>query len=522
MRIAFFMRNVGYIRNFEWVVRKLAKNGHSVLIYFDHEKKAVDRMQESSDKVAEEHMAILQADHPKVKYANLRGAFSKPRTIYTVAARRIRLILDYVRYLDPEFTDAHKLRERAAIFLRPRVRRRVDFFGRWRWSKSAMIWVLATLDGLIPPRRDVVEFLRNARPKLVMVTPLFGHGSSQVDYFKACSHLGIRSSLPVASWDNLTSKGAVQCRPGSILVWNEAQKDEAVKLQRMPAANVHVTGAHSYEHWFNWEPSTDKAAFIQKAGLDPDQNYIVYLGSSRFIAEQEVPVTLKWARAIRESDDPVLSKIGILIRPHPQNYGDWMEVDLTDIGNAVIYPRGGANPVGRAAKSEYFDTMYHCKAIVGVNTSGMIEAAILGKAVHTVLFEEMAETQEGTLHFRHLAGEESGLLRVARNFDEHRTMLARSIVDPTEDERRNKAFVDHFVWPSSLGDTSPVDEFTRLVTEQLQGPAPSRGRVWLPLVWIGRVLAAPLLLLYLREHRDRMARGKERRRRIEAAKAAMQ
>lgn len=521
MRIAFFMRNVGYIRNFEWVVRKLAQNGHSILIYFDHEKKAVDRMQESSDKVAEEHMAVLQRDHPKIKYANLRGAYAKPKAVTHVAARRIRLILDYIRYLDPEFVEAHKLRERAALFLRPGVRRLVDRIGRWRWSRAMMTGFLRTLDRLIPPRQDVMDFLEKSKPKLVMVTPLFGHGSSQVDYFKACRALGIRSSLPVASWDNLTSKGAVQCDPDSILVWNDAQREEAIHLQHMPADRVHVTGAHTYEHWFDWKPTTDRAAFAETAGLDPTKDFIVYLGSSRFIAEQEVPVTLRWAKAIRDSKDPRLAGIGILIRPHPQNYGDWMETDLSDIGNAVVYPRGGANPVGREAKSVYFDTMFHCKAVVGVNTSGMIEAAILSKPVHTVLFEEMAGTQGGTLHFQHLSEDGTGLLRVAKDLDEHTKLLAGSIADPSEDERRSRTFVERFVWPKSLGELDPVETFTKVITTQLHGPAPSRGRVWMPLIWVGRIFAAPLLLLYRREHRERTARGKERRRRIEAAKAAM-
>ena len=519
MRIAIFMRNVGYVRNFEWVIRRLASAGHVVLLYFDHEKKAVDRMQESSDKVAQEHLEVLTRDHPKIKHHNFHGALSKPRTIFNVAARRIRLIQDYARYLDPEFVDAHKLRERAALFLRPSVRRIVDFFGKLTLSRRLMVGVLATLDRLIPPRADVIEFYKKTRPKLVMVTPLFGHGSSQVDYFKAASALGIRSCLPVASWDNLTSKGAVQCDPGLVLVWNDAQKKEAIELQRMPADRVQVTGAHSYEHWFTWEPSMDREAFQTKVGLATDRDFVVFLGSSRFISEDEVPVVLRWARALRESTNPVLAKVGILIRPHPQNFGNWMDIDLSDIGNAVIYPRGGANPVGRDAKSEYFDTMYHCQAVVGVNTSGMIEASILGKPVHTVLFEEMAATQSGTLHFQHLSGEDTGLLRVARNLDEHTKMLGHSLVDPSEDQQRSKAFVERFVWPKSLGDETPVDAYVRAIGSQLQSPSPSRSLKWLPLIWLGRIAASPLLLIYLREYLRLTARRRERRRAIESAKA---
>ena len=184
MRIAIFMRSVGYVRNFEWVIRRLATSGHVILLYFDQEKKAADRMQESSDRVAQEHLEVLTRDHPQIKHHNFHGRLSKARTILTVAARRIRLIQDYVRYLDPEFADAHKLRERAALFLRPRVRRAVDLFGRLTWSRRLLVGLLATLDRLIPPRADVIEFYKKTRPTLVMVTPLFDYGSSQVDYFK--------------------------------------------------------------------------------------------------------------------------------------------------------------------------------------------------------------------------------------------------------------------------------------------------------------------------------------------------
>ncbi len=119
MRIVFFMRNVGYLRNFEWVIRRMAENGHSIRLLFDHEKKADDRMQQSSDKVAQEHLEVLKADHPKIGDRLLNGAYTKPRSILSIAARRIRLMQDYIRYLDPEFVNAHMLRERAALFLRP-------------------------------------------------------------------------------------------------------------------------------------------------------------------------------------------------------------------------------------------------------------------------------------------------------------------------------------------------------------------------------------------------------------------
>lgn len=521
MRIAFIMRSVGYLRNYEWAIRRLAAKGHVILLYSDREKKAVDRMQESSDKAAQDHLEVMMREVPRVKYHSLHNAYSKPISLLTVASRRIRLIQDFARYFDPQFDDASKLRDRAGSFMKPSTRRLIATLAKPAWSRRLMMGTLGRLEALIPPRADVVAFLERTKPDLLLVAPLLGHGSSQVDYFKAASAMGLRSCLPVASWDNLTSKGIVQCEPASVLVWNDAQKREAMELQGIPEERITVTGAHCYEHWFTWEPSTDKAAFLAQAGLDAGKDYVLFLGSSRFIAENEPPVVLRWAEAIRRSSDPQVRDIGILIRPHPQNYGAWANVDLSHLGNVVVFPRGGSNhnPVSREAKSEYFDTMYHCSAVVGVNTSGMIEAAILGKAVHTVLFDEMAATQEGTLHFHHLSDAEDGMLRVAPDLDAHVRMLGESLRDPAADIARSKAFVERFVWPKDLRSKTMVGTFVNALLSQYEAPVQKPSRWRKPLVWGARIVASPLLLVYFPEHLRLTVRRRYRRREIEAAKA---
>jgi hypothetical protein len=40
----------------------------------------------------------------------------------------------------------------------------------------------------------------------VLVTPLIELGSPQMDHLAAAKALGIRTALPVASWDHLSSK----------------------------------------------------------------------------------------------------------------------------------------------------------------------------------------------------------------------------------------------------------------------------------------------------------------------------
>jgi hypothetical protein len=104
--------------------------------------------------------------------------------------------------------------------------------------------------------------------------------------------------------------------------------------------------------------------------------------------------------------------------------------------------------VDEGDRDDYFDSLYHCAVAVGVNTSAMIEAAIVGRVVHTVLAPEFGETQGGTLHFRYLTPENGGCLRVGRTLDEHIAQLAETLHRPEEWHERSRSFVSNFVRPN--------------------------------------------------------------------------
>ena len=69
---------------------------------------------------------------------------------------------------------------------------------------------LLVVERAIPIDRAVFSLVERERPDVLLVTPLVDIGSDQVDYVKAAQRLGIRSALPVLSWDNLTNKGLIQ------------------------------------------------------------------------------------------------------------------------------------------------------------------------------------------------------------------------------------------------------------------------------------------------------------------------
>ena len=439
MKILFVTSHFGFLRNFEFAIRALARRGHSFTLVADRRDslggtKTIDNIR------ADFPDAITVADAPKTRDAAWQPLGSA-----------LRLTLDYWRYLHPRYARSPKLRARAASQAPSLASRwaRLPLLGGSGPLRLAARGVRAA-ERAMPISPEVMRFLESERPDLLLVTPLLYFGSQQGDYVRAAKRLGIRSVLCVGSWDHLTTKGLIHATPDRVIVWNEIQRQEAAELHGIPPASVTVTGAQAYDHWFTTAPSLSRDAFCAGVGLPADRPFLLYLCSSPFITPNEVGFVERWIAALRSSTVPAVRDVGVLVRPHPQNSEQWADVDLSRFGHVAIHPRGGANPVDRQARAEYFDSMFHSAGVVGVNTSGLIESGIVGRMVYTVLDDEFAGTQEGTLHFRHLLHVNGGLLHVARNLPEHCAQVGDLLTGVTDSADKTRRFVEVFVRPSGL------------------------------------------------------------------------
>ena len=485
MRILFAATHVGYLRNFESTLALLAERGHQVHIVTDRRKvaDAIDGMP---------IMDRLTAKSPGA-FTIEALQFSK-RHVWYGFATAVREGRNYWRYLDPAFDQSPKLRARG----RQNAPRAVVWLGdlpllRSRAGARVLTRLFRSIERLIPSRREVEALFDRVRPDLLFVTPLLYFGSQQVDYVRSARRRGIPSVLGVGSWDHLTTKGMIHEMPDRLLVWNELQRDEAVALHDARPDQVEVTGAQAYDHWFTTEPSTTQEAFCARVGLWPDRPYLLYLCSSPFIAPHEVDVVRQWMAAIRASGDPVLRTVGLLVRPHPQNAAQWAEVELGTDSGAAIWPRGGANPIGLDARREYYDSMYHAHAVVGVNTSALIESGIVGRPVYSVMVPEFSGTQEGTLHFRHLR--RGGLLSLAETPDEHVAQLARSFASAGEDRERVREFIRSFVRPHGLGEAATPHVVAAVEAAAADAPEPRRLALAQRVLHGGLVVAMGLVAL---------------------------
>ncbi len=442
MRVLVCLSHSGYARNLESMIRGLASRGHDVAV-------ATDRVKQVGPATSADPLDAILATEPRVERAVLPEPSAEDARRLDVA-RSARLVLDYLRYLEPPFLETPKLMRRAEGRLTaPLARLSAPARTSVRYRR-ALADVMRSIHHGAVPADHYLELLRRERPDIVVITPLLELGSSQHEQLRAARALGIPTVLVVHSWDNLTTKGLVHIQPDLVAVWNDAQAREAVDLLGLDADRIVVTGAQAWDHWFDWQPSSTREIFCSELGLDANRPFVVYLGSSSFIAPDEAAGVLSWIEALRDSRHPELADIGLVVRPHPTNpvRGSGLsQVQLEVRDDIVLFPRDGENPTDERSRRQYFDTLHHATAVVGVNTSAFLESAILGKPVHTVLWRDYRETQKGTVHFRHLLDSAAPLLRVATSLEEHARQLAETIREPEVTARMSVAFVASFIRP---------------------------------------------------------------------------
>ena len=450
------MRHLGSLRMYESVLRALVADGHDVQIL------ASRRDTIGSGVDPEKLLGHL----PRIRWS--WEEFHPDE--WSELAAAIRIWLDYLRYFEPRYADAPRLRMRVGEYV-PTTLRRITAWPPFRLEagRRALVAVLRAAERALPRQRELDALLRDSQADVVVVTPLLDLGSRQIDVLRSARACGARTALAIGSWDHLSSKGRVSEIPDKVLVWNETQVREATELHRIPMDRLVVTGAQCYDQWFDRVPARTREQFCSMLRLPPDRPFLLYACSALYPqAPTEARFVRQWIERIRASDDPVLRSAGILVRPHPTRLEEWNEVDLTDLQDVTMY---GSLPVDERSKEDYFESLYYCAAMVGLNTSAFIEAAIVGRPVHTIVLPEFSERQEGTLHFHYLKTVGGGVFRLARGFDEHCRQLSASLAGPVPDNL-NARFVTEFARPFGL-DRAATGLFIDAVLDLGRSPAPA-------------------------------------------------
>jgi hypothetical protein len=448
VKILFVARHFTYFRNYESVIAALAQRGHQIHL-------AAERDEYLGGRAMVER---LVAEYPaSVSF----GWIPDREDLWTTFVTKLRMTLDYLRYLEPAYSSTPKLRARA--------KERVPRLGLWllaiagtrtppgrRMLKAA----LASCERAVPRSRRIDAYLSEHSPDIVLFTPLLGVViSPQLDYLESAKALGVPTALCVWSWDHLSSKAILRNIPDRVFVWNDVQRQEAVTMHHVPAERIVVTGAQCFDQWFDRRPSLDRTAFCASLGL-PDRPYLLYVCSALFQGSvNEAQFVRRWIRELRSSGVEPLASTPILVRPHPARMNEWDDIDLSSEAAVAVW---GRNPVDPEARDGYYNSLYHSAAVVGLNTSAFLEGAIVGRSIFATLLPEHHENQQGTIHFHYLMTVGAGLLHTANTVSEHFEQVNAALVANEQTCVRSRTFVEAFIRPHGI-DVAATPIFVREV-----------------------------------------------------------
>jgi hypothetical protein len=442
LRVLFFMEYLGrYLRFFDSVIRELLERGHEVHLVFEREQAA--------PRPFEQVWLRRMEGHPGFRWSHSAVWRRDP---WFRVARPVRGSLDYVYFL--------QLGEEQVPYLLQRARRRAPrtFKGLLRipgMSSAGALrgWarILDVCDRAIPASRGVQQLVGKEDPDIVLVTPHLMPSSTDAQYARSAAAAGVPTGICIASWDNLSSKQLLRVVPDLLTVWNDVQRHEAVSIHGVPDDRVVSTGAQCFDHWFGWPPRP-RAEFCARVGLDPGKPYVLYVGGSLFPSTMtEAEYCVDWIRSLRTSDEPALREASILIRPHPHRTAEWREIDVSAFEDVVVWPPNVVMPTEHDTRADYFDSIHHSAVVFGINTSAMIEAGIIGKAVHTITVPQFAASQGGVLHFRYLREVGGGLVQVSETLEENARRLGDVVAGrDTEGEEAARRFTELFVRPNGV------------------------------------------------------------------------
>ena len=439
MRILFAALHNGYYRNLDSVVEELGRRGHDIHLCAERDDSSfggqpiVDRL--------------------TAAYRNItcgRTAVRDPESLFLPS--KIRFAIDYLRYLEPEYSPS------SGLWVRARERTPTGMLQlsnsallRWRPIRNLVSHALDAIDRAVPASPEIEDFLDAQRPDLIVITPLIGLvACSQLDLLRSALRRGIASAVMVWSWDHLSSKALIRDVPDALLVWNHSQRREAMQMHAVPEARIVVTGAQCYDRWFDRLPIRSRTEFVHHAGLPDERPYVLWACSALLPGTPPEPgIFLRWAAQLRRSSDPRLRDVPILLRPHPSRTAEWASGEWRSVGNVTIF---GGPPVDDDGREDYFESLYYSAAVVGITTSAFIEAAVVGRPVMSFYANDLVPEHEASLHFQHLVDAERGLLTMADSLEEHEQQLAR-VLDavPTDTLSRQSRFVHTFVRPRGMG-----------------------------------------------------------------------
>jgi hypothetical protein len=338
---------------------------------------------------------------------------------------------------------------------------RHDMYGQNRWqsylttvrtklrSRTAIDAVLRLEASLAKEPAGIEECLRSYPPALVVSThPRMVWEWDLVSWAR-------RSDIPtlgiVKSWDNILRH--LHARTDRIAVWGRANRRDAMEVEGYRSDEIEVTGAASFDPYFDPAVLRPRVEFLRSVGLDPELPVVLFGTAGGIGGDWDetflMDELLELRRTEREFRD-----LQIICRLHPISHLSHFWPYRKEPGVVLSfgsYVKTLGWCMTRAEVEEMANLLAHADVVVTPASTLSIEGAIFDTPVIVTLYSTVRPDLHDhaiqrhwlDMHFRPIA--EKDWIPFARSPEDLAAMIRTAIHDRAWYRDQRKALVDEYV-----------------------------------------------------------------------------
>lgn len=364
----------------------------------------------------------------------------------TLRPRFERVFLYYLMRKSGSGTHTRWLRnleERAKTNADARIVRNVsyqkvsNFLGTLLGRRGLMTLYQSYVVGLVP-KYFIHSLFDHYRPALVMSTAAHLPEAWPLTYF--ARQRGIKTVTNILSWDNTTTKPAVDPACDYTAVWSDEMAGEFARHYPFIKTQLYVTGTPLFDMYSDKCLLESREAFLKSVGLRPDLPYVLYTTNTpSATTDEHIIVKQYWDRLGKSR---LAGSIGLLVRLHPKQkpgpYRSLLELEgvaITMAGTPHVSGQDRWIPT-QADMHLLLNSMVHAGVSVNIASTMTLESFALDIPTINVALRSSEDVKNPTVmwsfdmfhtsdHYRAIL--ENGAVDLARSIDELVAMTVKAL-----------------------------------------------------------------------------------------------
>ena len=164
------------------------------------------------------------------------------------------------------------------------------------------------------PRRTFARLFATYQPALVVSTTAHHAESWPLTYWGR--RHGARTVANILSWDNTSTKPAMDASCDYYTVWSREMEDEFTRHYSFVKTKLAVTGSPLFDMYYHRRGAKDRASFLRALGLAPQRPYVLWTTNTPSgMPEEHKVIRWFWDEVSRT---PLAGRISLLVRLHPK------------------------------------------------------------------------------------------------------------------------------------------------------------------------------------------------------------